>query len=293
MYPTSFEYVVPKDLREAVELLSRYGEDAKILSGGQSLVPLMKLRLVRPKYLIDLNRIPNLNYIREEDGYVHCGAISRHAQIEESSLIREKIPLMCEAASHIGDLQVRNRGTLGGALAEADPSGDWGPVTLALNAQMKCVGPQGERFVEAKDFFTFAYTTALQSNEVLSEVIFPTEGVDSAGTYLKLERVAGDFAIVSVALQINLDKNHVCRSIGIGLGGAGVTPLKPFSVENLLLGKTISSDIIERAGDLVLEEVDPLTDLRGSADYKKKVLKVLLKRALRIAIRRSQEKRRQ
>jgi carbon-monoxide dehydrogenase medium subunit len=292
MYPAAFEYIVPKDVREAVELLNRYGEDAKLLAGGQSLVPMMKLRLARPKYLLDLNRIPNLSYIREENGCIHCGPMTRHVQFEDSALIREKVPLMSEAVSYIGDAQVRNRGTLGGALVEADPAGDWGPVALALNARMKCIGPNRERFIEAKDFFTFAYTTSLQTNEVLSEVIFPIPGEDSSGVYLKLERIAGDFAIVSVALQMTLDKNSVCRSMGIGLGGAGATPLKPLAAENFLREKTISSDLIEEAGSLILEEAAPLADLRGSAEYKKEVLKVSFKRALGIATQRSREKRR-
>src|ERR1700751_3740861 len=145
MYPTSFEYLAPKSMGEAVELLTQYGKDAKVLAGGQSLVPMMKLRVARPKYLIDINRIAGLAYIREENGKLHCGAMTRHVQMEESPLVREKIPMLAQAASVIGDAQVRNRGTLGGALVEADPSSDWGPVALALNAQLKCVGSQGER----------------------------------------------------------------------------------------------------------------------------------------------------
>src|SRR5215469_7483036 len=144
MYPTSFEYVAPRSVGEAIELLTRHGEDAKLLAGGQSLVPMMKLRVARPKYLIDINRIPDLAYVREQNGQLQCGAMTRHVQMEESLLVKEKIPMLSQAASLIGDAQVRNRGTLGGALAEADPSGDWGAVTLALNAEMKCVGPRGE-----------------------------------------------------------------------------------------------------------------------------------------------------
>src|SRR5438093_1746845 len=173
MYPASFEYLGPNRIDEAVQLLERHGEDAKLLAGGQSLVPMMKLRLARPKYLIDINRIPNLSRITEESGYIRCGAMTRHVQIEESPLIREKIPMLCEAAGAIGDAQVRDRGTLGGGLVEADPSGDYGAVVLALNAQMKCVSPRGERVIPAADFFKFAYTTALDSDEILTEIIFP------------------------------------------------------------------------------------------------------------------------
>ena len=163
MYPAVFEYLKPSSISEAIALLQQHGEDAKLLAGGQSLVPMMKLRIARPKFLIDIHRISDLNYIREETGQIRCGAMTRHVQIEESELIRNKIPMLCEAAGAIGDAQVRNRGTLGGGLVEADPSGDYGAVVLALNAQMKCISPRGERVIPAADFFTFAYTTALQA----------------------------------------------------------------------------------------------------------------------------------
>ena len=287
MYPSSFEYLAPHGIREAIELLSRYGEDAKLLAGGQSLVPMMKLRLARPKYLIDINRIADLNYIREQDKNIHCGAMTRHAQIEESPLIREKIPILSEAASEIGDAQVRNRGTLGGGLVEADPAGDWGPVVLALNAQLKCVGPKGERLIAAKDFFTFAYTTALKRDEILTEIVFPIPHADTTGIYIKLERVAGDFAIASVAVQMGVDLNGVCRSIGVGVTGAGPVAQKAVTVEALLLGKKITPELIEEAGRLVQAGADPVEDLRGSAAYKKKTLSVILKRALKDSLKRA------
>src|ERR671924_1301127 len=185
MYPASFEYLAPSGVSEAIALLRQYGDDAKLLAGGQSLVPMMKLRVARPKYLIDMHRIADLNYVREEAGQIRCGAMTRHVAIEESLLLREKIPMLCEAASSIGDAQVRNRGTIGGGLAEADPSGDYGPVVLTLNAQMKCVGPRGERVIPAAKLFTFAYTTALEGDEILTEVIFPLPERNSAGVYLK------------------------------------------------------------------------------------------------------------
>jgi aerobic carbon-monoxide dehydrogenase medium subunit len=280
MYPTSFEYVAPKSIGETIELLAQQGEDAKLLAGGQSLVPMMKLRVARPKYLIDINRIPDLAYVREQNGKLHCGAMTRHVQMEESPLIKEKIPMLSQAASVIGDVQVRNRGTLGGALVEADPSGDWGAVTMALNAQMKCAGPRGERLISATDFFTFAYTTALESNEILTEIIFPVPGAGTASTYAKLERVAGDFAIASAAVQMDLDSNGLCRSIGVGVAGSASIPQKAFSVEELLIGKMITPEIISEAGRLVQESADPVEDLRGSAAYKKRALGAVLKRAL-------------
>jgi carbon-monoxide dehydrogenase medium subunit len=289
MYPASFEYLAPHGVNEAIALLRQYGDDAKLLAGGQSLVPMMKLRLARPKYLIDLNRIPNLNTIREERGQIHVGAMTRHVQIEESSLIREKLPMLCEAAREIADAQVRNRGTLGGSLAEADPSGDWGPVALALKAEMKCVGPKGERRIAANDFFTFAYTSALESHEILTEAIFPVPGAESRGVYLKLEPVAGAFAIVSAAVQIGLDKNGICQSIGIGVTGRGTVPQQAIAIENLLKGKKITPELVDQAGRLIQEGADPIEDMRGSAHYKKKALSAILRRALNEGLRRAQD----
>jgi len=291
MYPASFEYLAPSGIGEAVALLKQHGDDAKLLAGGQSLVPMMKLRVARPKYLIDIHRIPELSYIREEAGQIRCGAMTCHIEIEESPLLREKIPVLCQAANKIGDVQVRNRGTIGGGLVEADPAGDYGPVVLALNAQLKCIGPKGERIVPATDFFTFAYTTALESDEILTEVIFPLPDRDSAGVYLKLERVAGDFAITSAAVQLSLDKDGACNNIGIGVTGAGAVPLKASATENLLEGKRITAELIDEAGRLIQEGADPIEDLRGSASYKKKALSTILRRAIAESLRRAEAKR--
>jgi carbon-monoxide dehydrogenase medium subunit len=211
-----------------------------------------------------------------------------HVAIEESPILREKIPMLCEAANKIGDVQVRNRGTIGGGLAEADPAGDYGPVVLALNAQLKCVGPKGERVIPATDFFTFAYTTVLESDEILTEVIFPLPDPSSAGVYLKLERVAGDFAIASAAVQIELDKDRACNNIGIGVTGAGAVPQKAVSVEALLRGRKITAALIDQAGALIQEGAEPIEDLRGSASYKKKALSAILRRAITESIRRAE-----
>jgi carbon-monoxide dehydrogenase medium subunit len=291
MYPVSFEYLAPASINEAIELLRRYGDDAKLLAGGQSLVPMMKLRVARPKYLVDIHRIGDLNYIREEAGQIRIGAMTRHVQIEESRLIGDRLPILREAASEIGDAQVRNRGTIGGGLAEADPSGDYGAVVLALNAQLKCVGPRGERVISAAEFFTFAYTTAMEPDEILTEIVFPLPGKSSAGVYLKLEKVAGDFAIASAAVQLSLDANAVCNEIGIGVTGAHSTPTKGVPVEALLRGKKITSDLIDQAGRLIQEGAEPIEDLRGSAAYKKKALSAILRRAIAEGLRRAESKR--
>jgi len=291
MYPAVFEYLKPSSISEAVALLQQHGEDAKLLAGGQSLVPMMKLRIARPRYLIDIHRISDLNYIREQAGQIRCGAMIRHVQIEESELIRDRVPMLCEAASAIGDVQVRNRGTLGGGLVEADPSGDYGAVVLALNAQMKCISPRGERVIPAADFFSFAYTTALESDEILTEVIFPVPDSNSAGVYLKLERLAGDFAITSAAVQIDLDQNKACNMVGVGVTGAGTVPQKAVSVESLLQGKKITPELIDQAGQLIQEGAEPIEDLRGSASYKKKALSAILRRAIAESLRRVEAKR--
>jgi carbon-monoxide dehydrogenase medium subunit len=291
MYPVSFEYLKPTGISEAVALLGRHGDDAKLLADGQSLVPMMKLRVARPKYLIDIHRIYDLNYIREEAGSIRFGATTRHVEIEESSLIREKLPMLCEAANKIGDVQVRNRGTIGGGLAEADPSGDYGAVVLALNAQMKCVGPRGERIIPATEFFTFAYTTALASDEILTEVVIPLPDKSSGGVYLKLERVAGDFAIASAAVQLSLDRDGACSEIGVGVTGAGAVPQKAPAVEALLCGKKITAALIDEASQLIQEGAEPIEDLRGSAAYKKKALSAILRRAIAEALRRAEAKR--
>jgi carbon-monoxide dehydrogenase medium subunit len=287
MYPPPFEYLRPRSIREAVELLLRHGEHAKLLAGGQSLVPMMKLRVARPKYLIDIHRIAGLSYIREEDGAICIGATTRHVEIERSPLIRDKMPMLADAAGEIGDAQVRNRGTIGGGLAEADPVGDYGPVALALDARMKCVRPSGVRDIPATEFFTFAYTTALEPEEILMEIIFPLPPHGSAGVYHKLEKVAGDFAIAAAAVQMAVDRDNLCTAIGVGVSGGGPVPVKAAAVENLLRGKKIAPETIEQAGRLIQEDAEPIEDLRGSAAYKRMALSAALRRALTESLRRA------
>ena len=287
MYPVSFEYLKPDSVSEAIALLRQHGDDAKLLAGGQSLVPMMKLRVARPRVLIDIHRISELNYIREETGQICIGAMTRHIQIEESAAVRERIPMLAEGASKIGDVQVRNRGTLGGSLAEADPSGDYGAVVLALDAQLKCLSPRGERIIPAAEFFTFAYTTALEFDEILTQIVFPVPDANSAGVYLKLERVAGDFAIASAAVQLSLDNNGACSRIGVGVTGAHAMPTKAISVEVLLRGKQITLELVDQAGRLVQQDAEPIEDMRGSAAYKKKALSATLRRAISESLRRA------
>lgn len=286
MYPAAFEYLEPTSLQQAVDFLAQRGDDARILAGGQSLIPLMKLRLARPKFLIDLNRVAGLNAIEERDGCLVIGALARHADIENSPLVRAKIPLIGQAVRLLGDYQVRNLGTIGGALVEADPDGDWGPVILALNARVLCLGPGGEREINASDFFTSAYSTAIESNELVKEIVIPIPRQPALGKYIKLERIAGDFAVASVAVQADIDSNGVCRDLGIGLAGAGECPMKAVSAETMLKGQKLITELIGRAGKAIQEIASPIGDLRGSPEYKKEVLDVIFCRALEQLLKR-------
>ncbi|MFQ5849449.1 MAG: FAD binding domain-containing protein [Candidatus Binatia bacterium] len=286
MYPRDFQYFAPRSITEVIGVLSRYGEKARLLAGGQSLIPLMKLRLANLEYVVDIGRLPGLAYIRQEDSFIVIGALTTHADVVESTLVRQRFPLMADAVSVIGDAQVRNWGTVGGALAEADPAGDWGPVALALDARIRCIGSKGERVLGADSFFVDAYTTQLASDELLTEIAFPVPARRSAGAYLKLERRAGDFAIVSTAVQLSLDGQGICQGAAIVLGAAGMTPIKAVEAEAFLVGKEVRQDVVEEAAVRVSQAGEPLTDIRGSEEYKRAAARALFKRAVGIAARR-------
>ncbi|MBI2986182.1 MAG: xanthine dehydrogenase family protein subunit M [Deltaproteobacteria bacterium] len=287
MYSVPFDYLCAHNIQEALKLLSEYGEEGRVIAGGQSLIPLMKLRLARPKCLVDIKRVPGLSFINKENGHLKVGALTTHRELGVSDLIRSDLPIMHEAAQVIADPQVRNLGTLVGALCQAEPSGDWAPVVLALGGRLKCVGQKGERVLEAKEFFVDAYTTLLQPGEILTEVNLPIPGARAGGAYLKVQRRAGDFAVAGVAVQLTLDEAGLCKDIGIGLSGAGLTPLRAVAVEELLRGRRISAEILEEASRCLAGSVDPISDLRGSSKYKTDVLKVTLKRAVQLAASRS------
>src|SRR5437870_7047921 len=215
MIPAAFDYVVPRTLPEAVAELVKHGQEAKVLAGGHSLIPLMKLRLSTPSFLVDLGRIGNLNYIREEDGHIAIGALTSHHDIEFSELLKQKLSLLTSAASQIGDPQVRNRGTIGGAAAHADPFGDFPACLLALDAELKAVGPKGERSIAARDFFVDTFTSSLEPNEILREIRIPTPPPGSRGTYLKFSRRSQDWAIVAVAAQVRVT-GHEVTQVAVG-----------------------------------------------------------------------------
>jgi len=286
MIPASFEYFVPKTLSEAIELLQKHGDDAKILAGGQSLIPLMKLRMASPKRLIDLNRINGLSYIKEADGFLTIGALTRESEIDSSDLIRRKYPIIADTAAVIGDPLVRNMATVGGNLAHADPANDHPATMLALGSEVVATGPKGARKIPIGEFFTDIFTTSLKPDEILTEIRIPIPPARSGGAYLKVERKVGDFATAAVAVQVTLDGNNVKR-IGIGLTNVGPTPIKASRAEKALQGKPADQKNIEEAARIASEEAQPVEDLRGSVDYKRSLVRVLTTRALQKAIARA------
>jgi len=288
MIPPKFDYLAPPTLDEAVSLLVQYGPDAKVLSGGQSLIPLMKLRLASPRYLIDINRIPGLQYIRGADGYLRIGALAREADLETSDLVRAKYPILYETTVVIADPLVRNMATVCGNLAHGDPANDHPATMLALEAEVIARGPRGERKIPIVSFFTSLFTTALEPDEILTEIRVPTPPPRSGGAYLKLERKVGDFATAGVATQVTLNSGGVCQRAGIGLTNVGPTPIKAGRAEAFLRGKRLDEGTIKEAAQLAAEESQPTSDRRGSAEYKRDLVRVLTARALRRALERAE-----
>lgn len=288
MIPRGFEYFSPTSIPEALTYLDQH-TDSKILAGGQSLIPLMKLRLASPKYLIDINRIRGMDQIREvqENGPIQIGAMTTHHSIETSELLRRRAPIMPEAASMIGDPQVRNCGTMGGSLVHADPAADWGAVTIALGANMKLMSSSGERIVHARDFFVDSLTSVAKRNELLTEIGFNAPKM-SGGSYAKLERKTTDFATVGVAAQLELDSSGVCKRAGIGLASVATTSIRATKAEFVLNGKEPTKNRIEEAATTAAEESKPIGDpLRGSVEYKRAMVRVFAERALARAVDRA------
>jgi carbon-monoxide dehydrogenase medium subunit len=287
MIPPAFEYLRPKTIPEAITLLQQHGEDAKILSGGQSLIPMMKLRIARPGYLIDINRISGLSYIKEEGGFLKIGGLTREAELEASALIRSKYPILIDTAHVIADPQVRNLATVAGNLAHGDPANDHPATMLALGAQVVATGSGGERILPIEEFFLSLFSTALQPGEILTEIRIPLPAARSAGAYFKLERKVGDFATAAVAVQVTLDGNGIVQKVGIGLTNVGPTPIKAQQAEDFLRGQKLDEANILQAAQLAADAAQPSSDLRGPAEYKKGLVKELAKRALARAAERA------
>jgi len=288
MFPAAFDYRAPTRLDEALSILKQHGDDAKVMAGGQSLIPLLKLRFAHPELVVDIGRLPALNAIKRDDGHVSIGALTRHVDIEHSRELASSAPMMVEAVRWIADPLVRNRGTLVGSVCHADPAGDWGSVMLAFGADIVARSQAGERVLQADGFFQGPFTTALRPDEVVTEIRIPVRKGHSGGAYLKLERKVGDFATVGVAVQLELDAGKVA-SAGIGLTAVGPHNLKATEAERFLHGKEPTDQVIVEAARLAAAASEPKDDVRGSAAYKKDVVRVFVQRGLRTAIGRARE----
>ncbi len=283
MFPNRFEYLSPNSLEEALSFLKTRHDGAKLLAGGQSLISLMKLRLANPKYLIDLGGIADLNYLRDEGDKFSIGALTTYAQIKESAALRNKCRLLPQTASVVGDAQVRNRGTLGGSLAHADPHGDMPAAILALEAELKAVGPNGARWIKAEDFFITMFTTALGPDEILTEIRVPArDGEKSA--YLKAARRPSDFAMVGVALNLKIGPDQRCEKIAIGVTGVTDRPYRCVGVAKALTGEKLTGKIIEEAAAQVTEGIDVMEDVNASKAFRSHLARLYTARAIESAL---------
>ena len=288
MFPAAFDYRAPTSLDEALSLLKEHGDEAKVMAGGQSLIPLLKLRFSRPELVVDIARIPGMNAIKRDDGHVSIGALARHVDIEHSKELAAAAPMLQEAAHWIADPLVRNRGTLAGSICHADPAGDWGSVILAMHADVVAQSASGKRVIHAADFFKGPFETAIKPDEIVTEVRIPVGKEQGGGAYLKLERKVGDFATVAVAVHLHLDGDRV-ETAGIGLTAVGPTNLKATEAERSLHGKEPTDNVIAEAARLAAEAATPKDDVRGSAAYKKDVVRVFVQRGLKSAVARAKE----
>jgi carbon-monoxide dehydrogenase medium subunit len=287
MIPATFDYVRPPDLDGTLKILSEREGEAKILSGGYSLIPLLKLRLAQPALLVDLRDVAGLDSIVETDDEMRIGARATHRQIHEHPAVVDHYPLLHDVAGGIGDPQVRNWGTIGGSVAHADPASDWPAALLAVNARIVCRGARGERVIDARDFFIDTFTTAIEPTEVLTEIRFGHPGRGAGTAYTKLERRAGDFATVGVAAALILDPTGKIDVAGVGVTGVSETPFAATSAEALLLGQTPAEDLFRRAGAAAAAESRPTADLRGPVDYKRAMVAEICVRSLRLASQRA------
>jgi aerobic carbon-monoxide dehydrogenase medium subunit len=285
MYPRSFHYHRAGSLKEAVSMLGQLGEGAKFLAGGQSLIPLLKLRFANPEHLVDLNFISGTSFIKEDAGALHFGAMTRHAEIEHSAMAK-KIGVLHDCAAGIADVQVRNRGTIGGSLAEADPGGDWANALITLDTAVHCLGPNGARIIPLKDFIKDAYTTALAHDELVTEVAVKIPPKGSGGAYLAFKRSAPVYPSASAAVQLTM-AGDICRSAAIALGCVGLTAIRASEAEAALHGKNLDEQTIAAAAEAARAAADPQPDMRGSAEYKRELVVALVKRAIQIAMRRA------
>ena len=286
MNPRQFEFYAPETIDEAISLLAKH-EGAKLLAGGHSLIPLMKLRIASPDVIIDINGVKEISHIREEGREIRIGALTRLSELQYSPLLMKACPLLPETAGLIADPQVRNRGTVGGNLAHGDPANDLPPAMIALGASFVIRGPNGSHTTRAEDFFVDLFTTLLEHEELLTEVVVPIPPPRTGAAYLKFERKVGDFSTVSVASRLTLDEDGKCVAAGIGLGGAAPIALRADEAEKVLVGAKPTEELIRSAASRCSEISKPASDLRGSAEYKKEMVKVFATRSLKLAFERS------
>lgn len=288
MIPRAFEYRRPTSLAEAVRLLASNADNAKLLAGGHSLVPMMKLRLTSPEMLIDIGRLTELNGIREQDNVIVIGAGTTHYACETSALLQQRCPILAETASHIGDVQVRNRGTIGGSVVHADPTADWPATILALNARITLVRSGGERTVEAADFFVDLMTTVMEDQEILTEIRVPANTPHTGGAYLKVPQPASGFALAGVAAQVTLAGNTI-QNVAVGITGVGNIAFRATATENALRGQAATAEAIAQAAEQATQGVEAMADIHASAEYRLHLARVYTKRALQQAVERAQQ----
>ena len=291
MYPARFEYHAPTSVDEALALLERYGDEGKVLAGGQSLIPLMKLRFASPGALVDVNRIQGLDTLEEGPEGLTIGPLVRHRDCERSQTLRGRYGVLADAAPQISDPIVRNLGTVAGSLAHADPQGDWGSALLAAGAEVEATGPSGTRTIGLDDLFQGPFTTSLEPTELVTAVRVPDPGPRAGGTYLKLERKVGDFATVGVAVHVSFANGTVGRA-GIALTAVGPRSIRATAAEEALAGATLDDDTIRYAAELAAQAAEPRSDHRGTADYKRSVVRVFTERGLRKAAAAAREEER-
>jgi carbon-monoxide dehydrogenase medium subunit len=288
MFPAAFDYAAPSSLEEALALLKQRGDDAKIMAGGQSLIPLLKLRFAQPALVIDIGRLPSMAGIGRRNGHLSIGALARHVDVERNPDLPTLCPILVDTVHWISDPLVRNRGTVAGSVCHADPSGDWGSVMLALDAGFVATSQSGQRVIPANGFFEGPFTTTLRPDEIVTEIHIPMPKGRAAGAYNKLERKVGDFATVAVAVQVELSGGKIANA-GIGLTAVGPTNIKATAAEKALIGQEPTDEVIAEAARLAAAAAEPKDDIRGTAAYKKDVVRVYVQRGLKTAIGRARE----
>lgn len=287
MIPAAFQYHAPTTLRQALNILRRHPGDSKVLAGGHSLLPLMKLRLSQPGHVVDLGRVAGMNSIEERDGGLAIGAMVTHYMLESSPLVQRQAPVLAETAGQLGDIQVRNKGTIGGSMAHADPAADLTAVALALEARIRTTGTGRARTIAADRFFVDIFTTQLQETELITEILVPGQPPRTGGSYQKFANKASHFAIVGVAALVTLDAQGICRRVRIGVTGAGPSPSRARASERYLTGREPTEQNLAAAAQRASRGIDCLEDLHGSAEYREHLTRVLAGRALEQAVSRA------